>query len=51
MSGADFLAKEVSGHLPANPEALTDLYLVASPVARALAADWKHTKDMTPGGK
>ena len=51
VSGADFLAKEAGGGLPANREALENLYLVASPVARALAEDWKHTKAVTPGGK
>ena len=50
VSGADFLAKEAGGGLPANREALENLYLVASPVARTLAADWKHTKGVTPGG-
>jgi purine nucleoside permease len=51
MTGAAFLAKEASGGLPANPEALDALYAVAAPVARALEEDWEHTKDMTPGGE
>ena len=51
MSGAAFLAKEATSDLPANQEALDDLYAVASPVARALADDWKHARDVVPGGK
>ena len=51
MSGAAFLAKEATGNLPADQEALDDLYAVASPVARELADDWKHTRDVVPGGK
>ena len=51
VSGADFLAKEAAGGLPANQEALDNLYAAASPVALALADDWKHTRTVVPGGK
>jgi purine nucleoside permease len=50
MSAAAFLAKETKDGFPATPEALDDLYAVASPVARALADDWAHTRDAIPGG-
>ena len=48
MTGAAFLAKETQEGFPATPEALDSLYAVASPVARALAADWAHTRDTVP---
>jgi purine nucleoside permease len=51
MTAAAFLAKETSEGFPANPEALSALYDVASPVAKALADDWAHTRDTTPGTK
>jgi purine nucleoside permease len=49
MSGAAFLAKETHEGFPATPQALDALYAVASPVARTLAEDWKHTRDTVPG--
>ncbi len=48
MSGADFLAKETHEGFPATPEALTDLYQVASPVAAYLADNWARTRDVIP---
>jgi purine nucleoside permease len=48
MTAAAFLEKEVHEGFPGTPEALESLYLVASPVARALADDWKHTRDAVP---
>jgi purine nucleoside permease len=50
MTGAQFLAKETKDGFPATPEALDSLYAVASPVARALAADWAHTRNTIPSG-
>jgi purine nucleoside permease len=47
-SAAAFLASEAAGDFPATPEALAALYAVASPVARALADDWAHTRDTVP---
>jgi purine nucleoside permease len=49
MTAADFLAKETREGFPAEKEALDNLYTVASPVARALADDWDHTRDTVPG--
>jgi len=49
LTAAAFLAKETSEGFPANREALETLYIVAAPVARALAQDWAHTRDVTPG--
>jgi purine nucleoside permease len=49
LSAADFLAKEDAEGFPATPEALSNLYAVAAPVARALTDDWTHTRDTTPG--
>jgi purine nucleoside permease len=48
LSAAAFLAKEAQEGLPANPEALNNLYEVAAPVVRALAEDWTHTRDAIP---
>jgi len=48
MSGADFLTKETHEGFPATPEALTDLYLVASPIAAYLADNWARTRDAIP---
>jgi purine nucleoside permease len=50
MTAAAFLAKEAKEGFPATPEALDSLYATASPVARALASDWAHTRDVIPGG-
>lgn len=49
VAAADFVAQEVKSGFPATPEALDSLYAVAAPVARALADDWVHTRDQTPG--
>jgi purine nucleoside permease len=49
MTAAAFLAKETREGFPAEKEALDNLYAIASPVARALADDWIHTRDATPG--
>jgi purine nucleoside permease len=49
LTAADFLARETREGFPATPEALDSLYEVASPVARALAADWSRTRDTVPG--
>ena len=48
MTAAAFLEKEVHESFPATPEALENLYLVAGPVARTLAGDWRHTRDHVP---
>jgi purine nucleoside permease len=48
MTAADFIAKEARDGLPANRQALDNLYAVASPVARALADDWSHTRSTIP---
>jgi purine nucleoside permease len=50
LTPAQFLAKETHEGFPANREALDDLYRVAAPVARALADDWPHSRDVIPGG-
>ena len=49
MMAAAFLAHETHAGFPAEPEALDTLYRVASPIARFLAEDWTHTRDVTPG--
>jgi purine nucleoside permease len=49
MTAAAFLAKEVKEGFPATPEALEDLYRVASPVARYLTDNWASTRDSIPG--
>jgi purine nucleoside permease len=48
LSAAEFIAKEARDGLPANRQALENLYAVASPVARALAEDWIHTRSTIP---
>lgn len=50
VGAAEFIAREAAEGLPANPQALNNLYEVASPVVRALAEDWSRTRDVTPGG-
>ncbi|HUO21908.1 MAG TPA: purine nucleoside permease [Caulobacteraceae bacterium] len=50
VTGAEFLAKETKEGFPATPEALDNLYAVGAPVAKALTADWAHTRDTIPGG-
>jgi purine nucleoside permease len=49
VAAADFIAREAQGGLPANHEALENLYRVASPVVRALAEGWARTRTVTPG--
>lgn len=49
VTAAAFVAKEASEGFPANRQALSALYAVAAPIARALADDWKRTRDATPG--
>jgi purine nucleoside permease len=49
MTAAEFLARENKQGYPATPEALGNLYLVAAPVARRLADDWAHTRNVAPG--
>ena len=49
MSATAFLARENQAGYPATPEALDNLYRVGAPVVRALADDWAHTRETTPG--
>ena len=49
VSAADFIHLETRDGLPAEHEALDNLYAVAAPVVRALADGWKTTRDVTPG--
>jgi purine nucleoside permease len=49
VSAADFLAQEARRGVPAEDEALDNLYVVASPVVRALADGWRRTRDRIPG--
>jgi purine nucleoside permease len=49
LTAAAFIAKEALEGLPANQQALDALYTVASPVVRALADDWVHTRKVVPG--
>jgi purine nucleoside permease len=51
LTAAEFIAKEKRDGLPANRQALEALFAVASPVVRALADDWPHTRDAPPGMK
>jgi purine nucleoside permease len=51
MSAADFMVKESNDNFPGTPAALDSLYRVAAPVAQALADDWAHTRDVTPGAR
>ncbi len=50
MTAAEQIARQAKEGLPANHQALENLYAVASPVVRALADDWVHTRDTVPGG-
>ena len=45
MTAAQFMAKETQEDFPATPEALNNLYLVASPVAAYLADNWTQTRE------
>jgi purine nucleoside permease len=49
MSAAAFAAKEAKVGFPAETQALQSLYRVGSPVVRALADDWDHTRETIPG--
>lgn len=49
VTAAQFLARETRDGFPAEAEALSSLYAVASPIARFLTDDWVHTRDVTPG--
>lgn len=49
LGSAGFLAREVKSGFPAETEALDALYAAAAPVVRALADDWAHTRETTPG--
>jgi purine nucleoside permease len=49
MTAAQFIAKEAADGLPANPQALDALFRVGSPVVKALADDWAHTRANPPG--
>lgn len=49
MTAAEQIARQAREGLPANQEALNNLYAVASPVARALADGWAKTRDSVPG--
>ncbi len=49
VTAAAFLSQEATAGFPAEQEALDSLYAVAAPVARTLADDWVHTRDVTPG--
>ncbi|HLZ83132.1 MAG TPA: purine nucleoside permease [Caulobacteraceae bacterium] len=48
MTAAEQIARQAREGLPANRQALDNLYAVASPVVRALADDWVKTRDATP---
>jgi purine nucleoside permease len=48
MTAAEQIARQAREGLPANRQALDNLYAVASPVVRALADDWAKTRDITP---
>src|SRR6202008_4500969 len=49
MTAAEFLAHENKSGFPGTPGALENLYAVAAPVARPLAADWAVTRGKIPG--
>ena len=49
VAAADFVAQEASAGFPAESQALESLYRVGAPVAKALADDWAHTRETTPG--
>jgi len=51
LTAAQFVAKEALDGLPANQQALNALYAVASPIVRALADDWRHTRIAPPGAQ
>ena len=49
MTAAEQIARQAKEGLPANQQALNNLYAVASPVVRALADGWAKTRDTVPG--
>ena len=49
MPAADFIVLEKRHGLPAEGEALADLYAIGAPIVRALADDWPRTRERTPG--
>ena len=49
MSAAAFVQKEAKEGFPAESQALDSLYRIGSPVVRALADDWEHTRNAIPG--
>lgn len=49
VTAAEQIARQATEGLPANQQALNNLYAVASPVARALADGWAKTRDTPPG--
>ncbi len=49
MPAADFVSSEFHHGLPAEREALDNLYAVGAPIVRALADDWARTRTVTPG--
>ena len=49
MSAAEQIARQAREGLPANQQALDNLYAVGSPVVRALADGWATTRDVAPG--
>ncbi len=48
MPTADFVSLEFHHGLPAEREALDNLYEVAAPIVRALADGWAHSSNRTP---
>jgi purine nucleoside permease len=48
MPAADFVSLEARQGLPAEHEALDNLYAVGAPIVRALADDWARTRNRTP---
>lgn len=49
MAAADFISLETHHGLPAEQEALDNLYAVGAPIVRALADGWAKTRRQTPG--
>lgn len=51
VPAADFVSMEFHHGLPAEREALDNLYAVGAPIVRALADDWARTRDQTPDAR
>jgi purine nucleoside permease len=49
MPAADFVSLEGHQGLPAEKEALDNLYVVGAPIVRALADGWVQSRDQVPG--